>query len=335
MWLSKNENNRNWAAKITKEESLPVLLEDYYAADEAKVWDKLINKIEATNEVRSSMPLVKLYKTYRIAVAAVILFVLSAGVYFYYSASTRQHTNRFADHDLGPGGNSATLTLSDGRKIKLSDGVKGELAQEVGIRITKTKDGQVVYTILAAPGEIASQARNGEASHDGVMAYNTLSTAKGETYQIVLPDKSVVWLNAASSLKYPASFANLKERKVVLDGEAYFEIAHNSKQPFRVQSTNQIIEDIGTAFNVNSYKDEAQTKTTLVEGSVKISVPARGIASQATNDVSREATSLRGGTLKQSTPQIENNIILKPGEQGISTGGAITINKADISQTIA
>ena len=312
-WLSENKNNGEWATKLTAEENLPGLLAGYYGVDENLMWDKLINKIEASKEAGTSMPVRKLYTSYRVAIAASVLFVLSVGLYFYYN--NWQFANRFTKNDIAPGKNSATLTLADGRKIRLSDAINGELVKEAGIRITKTKDGQIVYT-LVAPGEIASQARNdelGSSLRDEVkQSLNTLSTAKGETYQIILPDKSVVWLNAASSLKYPASFESLKERKVVLDGEAYFEIAHNAKQPFRVQTNAQIIEDIGTAFNVNSYEDESNVKTTLVEGSVAIS-------------------SLRGGTPKQSTP----DVILKPGEQAVNSGSQLRVIHADIEEAVA
>ena len=267
----------------------------------------------------------------RIAVAAAMTAIIFGAGLFYYSVQNKTDQNFNASNDIAPGINSATLTLADGRKIRLSDAVKGELAKEAGVRITKTKDGQVVYTLVAEPGEIASQARN-----DGTNSLNTLSTAKGEMYQIVLPDKSVVWLNAASSLKYPASFANLKERKVVLDGEAYFQVKHDAKQPFRVQTTNQLIEDIGTVFNVNSYTDEPGTKTTLVEGSVKIASQARNDADGAGSSSLRSSSlsslrssspsSLRGGTPKQSTPQ---DIILHPGEQAVSLGTDIRITKVD------
>jgi len=85
-----------------------------------------------------------------------------------------------------------------------------------------------------------------------------------------VPDNSKVWLNAASSLKYPSNFAALKERKVELTGEAYFEIAKDKVHPFIVQSGTQAVKVLGTHFNINSYADEPAIRTTLVEGSVSI-----------------------------------------------------------------
>ena len=320
IWLNENKNNSDWATRITAEESLPVLITNYYSADENVVWDKLINKIKETKNVEPSIPVIKLYRSYRIAAAAAVLFVLSIGLYFYYTVGVRRYANRFTAHDIASGKNSATLTLANGRKIRLSDAVDGELAKEAGIRITKTKDGQIVY-------EMAPQTQNGNA-----LAYNMLATSKGETYQVILPDKSIVWLNAASSLKYPASFTSLKERLVVLDGEAYFEIAHNSKQPFKVRTNSQVIEDIGTAFNVNSYQDEPDTKTTLVEGSVKIASQARNDERQAASSLRGGPTpSLRGGTPKQSTP----DVILKPGEQAVNSGSQLRVIHADIEEAVA
>lgn len=232
------------------------------------------------------------------AAAASIILVCSIGIYFY--AQNHHGSTDNIQGDIQPGRNGATLTLSTGEKISLTHAVNGKLASESGARIIKTADGQVVYE--RAPG--AAQPRNADAS-----IYNILSTANGQQYQIILPDGTKVWLNAASSLKYPASFSGLKERKVELDGEAYFEVAHHVRQPFRIVTHNQLVEDIGTAFNLNAYQDEPAIKTTLVEGSVKVSFAKAA----------------------QSTP----DVILKPGQQSVNTGGTIVVKNADINQITA
>src|SRR6202035_4165140 len=100
--------------------------------------------------------------------------------------------------------------------------------------------------------------------------YNDVATDKGRQWQLTLSDGTKVWLNALSSIHYPVSFSG-NERVVEITGEAYFEVVHNAKMPFKVKVGNQIIQDIGTHFNINAYPDEPDTKTTLLEGSVKVS----------------------------------------------------------------
>ena len=219
-----------------------------------------------------------------------------------------------AQNDIAAGKNGATLTLADGRKISLSDAVNGQVASEAGVEITKTKDGRVIYAVT--PGKQSPQSASGVE-----VAYNTLSTAKGQMYQVVLPDQSVVWLNAASSLKYPASFAAVKERKVELEGEAYFEISkmaidHSARGmqvriPFIVMTKSQRVEVLGTHFNINSYADEPATKTTLLEGSVRVQ-PSAG----------------------HTSPDREG-LVLKPGEQSVLKGRNIQMNKVDTESALA
>jgi transmembrane sensor len=127
-----------------------------------------------------------------------------------------------------------------------------------------------------AQGSTAIQINNGITYTTGITAkaktaYNTLSTAIGEQspYPLILSDGSKVWLNAQSSITFPTAF-NGKERIVKIIGEALFEVAHNTKQPFKVLTDKQTIEDIGTTFDVNAYADEPTAKTTLIEGKVKV-----------------------------------------------------------------
>lgn len=291
-WINANENNRLWYKSITSEERLPALVANYYNSNEELVWAITANKISAAKR-GAVMPLAKTnYRLWYQITAAAILLIFSAVAFITWNYNGHRKSNSIegltAENDIAPGKNSATLTLANGRKIKLSDAMNGELAKEAGVSISKTKNGQIVYAVT-------TQGKSQLNSSSEDISYNLISTAKGEMYQVILPDQSVVWLNAASSLKYPASFANLKERKVILDGEAYFQVTHNGKQPFRVQTAAQLIEDIGTAFNVNSYGDEPGIKTTLVEGSVRIN----------------------------------NNILLKPGEQAMNSGNSIKVSQVD------
>lgn len=209
----------------------------------------------------------------RIAIAASVILALSSGVYFYLHKTQPAQLVAQQQPDIQPGHNQATLTLANGQKIILFKGLKGQLATQSG-------------TVISADNNISYDAKANEQ-----VSYNTLATAQGEQspYPLVLADGTKVWLNAESSITFPTAF-NAKERKVTLTGEAYFEVTHNSKQPFKVEANGQTIEDIGTAFNVNVYSNEPTFKTTLVEGSIMI-----------------------------------NNILLKPGQQAKNTNGNIQV----------
>jgi hypothetical protein len=193
------------------------------------------------------------------AVAASILLFISVGTYFF----TRSGHN--ADHvaannysNIKPGGNKATLTLGNGKTITLDDTTNGQIAQQAGVLISKNANGEIVYTAAQSTDEVLE---------------NTIATPKGGQYKVILPDGTNVWLNAASSLTYPTAFKGT-ERLVTLNGEGYFEVTKNKEMPFRVRSAGQTVEVLGTHFDINAYADEAVVKTTLLEGSVKVSVQA-------------------------------------------------------------
>ena len=200
----------------------------------------------------------------QIAAAAAIVMMLGAAYYLFLQTGRHKQAARYAN-DIAPGKSSATLTLANGTKIILSDAANGKLAEQAGVSISKTDSGQVVY-------EIKDQ------QTAGTDVMNTLTTANGETYRLRLPDQSEVWLNAASSIRFPASFASLKQRRIELSGEAYFEIAPDAAHPFIVKTTRQEVQVLGTRFNINSYKDAAATVTTLLDGSVRVAdaLPGKG-----------------------------------------------------------
>ncbi|TCC97798.1 FecR family protein [Pedobacter hiemivivus] len=194
----------------------------------------------------------------KIAIAASVLFFLSVAFYFFYlQPKAEQKLSHITD--VSPGGNRAVLILADGSKIDLEDAKSGALAKEGNVLIKKSKDGQLIYDLSGTAATKGSE-----------ITYNTIETPRSGTYQVILPDGSSVWLNAASKLKFPTRFAG-NERKVEIKGEAYFEVAKNPVKPFRVLSDHQLIEVLGTHFNVNNYTDEPFVKTTLVEGSIKVS----------------------------------------------------------------
>jgi transmembrane sensor len=221
-------------------------------------WQELCEQIGVK---RVKKPIIQTWLKY--AAAAVILCMLSVGILFYLKniRSLPISDNLALNHSIKPGGNKATLTLANGKKISLTDAQNGEVARQSGVSITKSKDGELVY---------ASEPLT-DKKHETGISYNVVETPKGGQYQINLPDGSRVWLNAGSSLRYPTSFTSLKERKVILNGEAYFEVVHNASLPFRVVTNSQEVEDIGTQFNISSYADERSIRTTLIEGAVKIS----------------------------------------------------------------
>ncbi|AOM78513.1 FecR family protein [Pedobacter steynii] len=198
----------------------------------------------------------------RMVAAAVLFLVLGIGIFFIFRPVQKQDMISYRHNDIGIGGNRAVLTLTDGRKISLTDAANGTIAEESGIKVTKTRDGQLLYILS---GKQSAQKQSGN---------NTITTPKGGQYQVILPDGTKVWLNAASSLVYPNTFS-ATERKVVLKGEAYFEVAKQfpKKTPFIVLTDRAKVEVLGTHFNVNAYDNEPFTKTTLLEGKVCVSYP--------------------------------------------------------------
>lgn len=236
----------------------------------------------------------------RIAGIAAAVALIVFGVWFY----TSHHFNNRKDlpnytSDIAPGKQGATLTLANGKKIRLTEQAQGKLAEEAGVQISKTASGQLTYEI-----------KGGDAESNKI---NTLSTAKGETYIVTLPDKSKVWLNAASSLTYSASLNERGLRRVRLEGEAYFEVTKNKKRPFVVESRNQVVTVLGTHFNINSYRNEPAVKTTLLEGSVRVN-PVTGY-----------------GNIMRHVEQV-----LKPGQQSLLDGKhVIEVAEADTDEALA
>lgn len=192
------------------------------------------------------------------AVASIILCVAAGWWFFQTNQNVKPLTSKEMAAKILPGGNKAVLTLADGSEISLTDVANGKLASQQGIIITKNKDGQLEYRIDPASGDLTKEQR-----------FNTISTPAGGQYQIILPDGTKVWLNAASSLKYPTVFAG-QERKVILKGEGYFEVTHDRSRPFKVQSNEQIVEVLGTHFNISAYENDGDVKTTLLTGKVQV-----------------------------------------------------------------
>jgi hypothetical protein len=197
----------------------------------------------------------------RIASAAAVIFIISIGAYFYLHRPTdiqvvkkvkplKEGIVRFE--------NKVILTLQDGSRISLTDAAKGEVIRQNGFTITKIADGQFVYNLLNSSG-----------AKDPNLALNKIETPKGGQVRVKFPDGSQVWINAASSVRFPVLFSN-SEFNTDLNGEAYFEVTPNKSRKFRVRSGRQITEVLGTRFNIKAYLDEPFISTTLLEGSIRI-----------------------------------------------------------------
>lgn len=200
--------------------------------------------------------------SYKMAASIALIISLSLFAWFQYNTVGKRTEQRlvqvkeFEKNDVLPGTNKAILTFDDGSEVILDNSKNGTLGKEGETEILKPKNGQLRYE--SAQASIARP------------MYNTVTTPKGGQYQIVLSDGTKVWLNAASSLRFPLVFTG-KERKVEMTGEVYFEVAKNAKMPFKVLSNGQEVEVLGTHFNIMAYQNEKAIKTTLLEGSVKVS----------------------------------------------------------------
>ncbi|MNK97818.1 fec operon regulator FecR [compost metagenome] len=253
--------------------------------------DEETHKLRIFNKVQGQIRLKKTIRIWPGLVAASILIgVFLTGFFFYWQNQARGPelaVNALANDDVLPGGNKAVLTLANGKVLSLSDLKNGKLAQQMGVVITKRKDGQIVYKAISSD-------KNGSD-----IGYNSISTPRGGQYEVNLSDGTKVWLNAASSLKFPTTFSK-SERKVVLSGEGYFQVAKDKSRPFKVVSDQQTVTVYGTHFNVNAYNDDKSKITTLIEGSVDV-----------------------------------NGVLLKPSQQSIIANEKINVVPADVEKVMA
>ena len=268
-------------------------LKAYHTFDTDRKWTQFKQQIavEDTVKEKNHQP-ISLWL--RISAAAAAIFIVAGiGLVFQKTSQQQQQSVNVFLNDIPAGKQSATLTLDNGQKIVLSGASNGQLSAESGIVISKSADGALMYRVT------------GQDVHASTKIH-TLSTGNGETYRLQLPDQTEIWLNSASSIQFPASFDGLKDRKVELKGEAYFEIAKDKEHPFIVKTEQQEVQVLGTHFNINSDPDQGNTRTTLLEGSLRI-----------TNHAKKEH-------------------LIKPGEQSlVNEGNEILISAADIKSTMA
>lgn len=253
-WVNENDHNMQLFEDLTDEKNLSANLE----------WMDKVQTEQSYQAMQEKgafkVPLKKFYNKKIWLAAASVIIVLGVFFVYRYTASKPGSVEDIVTADttlLKPGGNRATLTLADGRVIDLTYAKTGAIESDSGSHVNKTADGELVYA--------------NESSVSNVAAFHTLSTPVGGQYQVTLPDGTKVWLNAASTIKFPPAFRG-NERNVIITGEAYFEVAKNEKKPFKVwmeDSTSVVV--TGTHFNINAYQNEKEQQVTLLEGSVTVS----------------------------------------------------------------
>ena len=300
-WINSSADNAAIFQKLTEEKRLAAGLRDFASANTAQALLAVKTRIYQSKAPR----IIKL--NYWLRAAAILLAIISIGVIYtqfnYHfilkSGVNGQYQDLNAKNDLPAGGNRAFITLANGKSINLS-------SAKTGVVIDAAK---LTYN----DGTAVSATRNHVVENDLPLHRQvlTITTPYGGQYQIKLPDGTSVYMNAGSTLTFPLTFKGLKERKLILTGEAYFTVVHNDQQPFRVQTTTQLVEDIGTEFNVNAYTDELHTKTTLVEGAAKV------IAFAAS-----------------ASPEVAS-VLLTPGKQSILSNNKLTVKHTDITEAIA
>lgn len=304
-WVQQNDRNRRLFATVNDEEQIRELVL-LYASTETTDNNEAIILSKIRQGMMASQPITPVRKMNGLwrwsSVAAIALVVAGAG-YFILNKSKNDTTpvvKTTTAADIPPGRDGAILTLADGRQVVLDSMGNGVVATQNGAQVT-LKDGALAY---------------GKDAGSTTPVYNNLTTPKGRQFQLILPDGSKAWLNAASSLRYPTVFVG-NERKVDVNGEVYFEVAKNPNMPFKVSIATpaggpggSVIEVLGTQFNVNAYENETAVRTTLVEGSLKVmNLPANGNTA---------------------------SVVLTPGKQSIiTTDSRLKVADADIDKVVA
>lgn len=259
--------------------------------------DKMLQRLQlaiAQSNKTNTAKIKWLYASRNIAAAVVLLMLACGGLYYWLAKPVKQpaiaNNKQQVIHDILPGTNKATLTLANGTVVDLNSTKIGVVDKGSAI-VKKVKEGQLLY-------------ETNHAIQPAQTAYNTIITPRGGQYQVVLPDGSKVYLDAASSLKFPTAFTG-NDRTVELTGQAYFEVAKNAAKPFKVKVSNLEVRVLGTHFNIMAYSNEAAIKTTLLEGSVRLTSGA-----------------ITG--------------ILKPGQQGsLNHNGQINIAEVNTDEAVA
>ena len=270
LWIDTLQNDEEWHSLLQE------IWTDFESSEalDARRSEKLIEGILAARRPGAQSPIMRQAGKWW-AIAAAVVVLISVGSYIYYQGLHSQAHLAAAtespaiEHDLPPGGNRAVLTLGSGQKIILDSARTGALASQGGMQVIKLDSGRLAYRATGAS----------RAARDTVET-NTLTTPRGGQYQVILPDGSRVWLNAASSISFPTAFRG-PERRVTLHGEGYFEVSpatgggSQRLRPFHVtvvapSGLTAEVNVLGTHFNINAYEDVPVIKATLLEGSIRV-----------------------------------------------------------------
>lgn len=293
-WVEQSDDHRLFFQRLTDEKGLGETLKEYETS-KAIVLGKIKEVIPFGQPPEKKKAVIWWFNARRLTAAAASIVLIGA-LYFWWTANksdkkTAETFTPLVVHDKQPASEGAILKLADGKEIVLDDAHDGAIATQGNTRITKQ-------------GGLLSYKSNDTSK---LVLYNTLSTPKGKIYKLSLSDGSKVWLNAASSIRFPTVFTGW-QRNVEITGEVYFEVTKDAKRPFRVSANQRAaIEVLGTSFNVNAYDNEEFLRTTLLEGSVRIQVWGQS--------------------------DVGNGVVLKPGQQA-QMKSAHAVRSFDQSVTI-
>jgi transmembrane sensor len=290
-WVYSSKENQELFEEVVYSEEFQESIEYVAGIDR----DAAFRSIQERMNVKEEKPLQIPIKRRRVvlAVAASVALLISVLGYFYMDTYKKSNKTIVASpivpaNDLLPGAAKAKLTLANGQVISLGANLEKDLGTQGSASVKELVGGKLNYTAESQTNQVSE------------IAFNVLVTPRAAQFQVILSDGTKVWLNNASSLKYPATFVG-PAREVQLQGEAYFEVAHNVSKPFLVKTRDLTIQDLGTSFNVKAYSEEQSSKITLVNGSVKI-----------------------------------GDLTLRPGQQAVSEGTGLQLSKKpNIEQALA
>lgn len=254
-WITQSNENVELFGELTDEKNIRENLRRIESVNTPQSWEQMRERLGLANH-----PPKRFLRAWWLAAACVLLVLLTFTGYKFFKRDgpPQGMETKLVQNDVPPGGDRARLTLSDGSVIDLGTTKNGWISSAQGTEVLKQREGLLTYvagvdTAVAHP------------------VFHILTTPRGGQYRLVLPDSSKVWLNAASSLRYPIHFSNSR-REVQLTGEAFFEVSKDPARPFVVEMPGRhLIEVTGTQFNAMTYPEEGRQEVTLVKGSVRVS----------------------------------------------------------------
>lgn len=259
-WLQESPERRELLKELSDDEQLPKAIQEYHPDNRLDLETRIFDMIRGRLAMKPEPVAIYRRSWFRLAIAACLVLLLGLGSYFTFFHSPATPAAVAALPDAGdvnaPASNRATITLADGSTVYLDSEASGALAEQGNMRLVKLADGQIAYQPISEHAATALQ-------------FNTLTNPRGSrVIDITLADGSRVWLNAGTSFTYPVAFTG-PDRKVSVNGEAYFEVMQDNGKPFLVNTGNAFVKVLGTQFNVMNYSGEPTIQTTLLEGSVQ------------------------------------------------------------------